>query len=88
MAKQTVAPGWYKHFKGNRYEVLGEAVNVTTETVVVVYRNIEGQMFVRPLGEFLQQAYTHDWQAVPRFQQEITDERVATRSPAGGNAAL
>ena len=61
-------PGTYRHYKGNRYEVLGVARHSETEEQLVVYRALygEGALWVRPLAMF-QELVRVDDTLVPRF---------------------
>ncbi len=61
-------PGTYRHYKGNRYEVLGVARHSETEEDLVVYRAIDGDggLWVRPLGMFGETVLV-DGREVPRF---------------------
>ena len=45
-----IKPGIYRHFKGNRYEVVGMAKHSETLEPMVVYRALygEGGLWVRP----------------------------------------
>lgn len=45
-----IAPGRYRHFKGNEYEVLGVAKHSETLEEMVVYRALYGErgLWVRP----------------------------------------
>ena len=45
-----IQPGIYRHFKGNRYEVIGIARHSETTEPMVVYRALygEGGLWVRP----------------------------------------
>ena len=45
-----IQPGIYRHFKGNRYEVIGVASHSETMEPMVVYRALygEGGLWVRP----------------------------------------
>ena len=45
-----IKPGIYRHFKGNRYEVIGIANHSETMEPMVVYRALygEGGLWVRP----------------------------------------
>ncbi len=45
-----IKPGIYRHFKGNRYEVIGMAKHSETMEPMVVYRALygEGGLWVRP----------------------------------------
>ncbi len=45
-----IQPGIYRHFKGNRYEVIGVANHSETMEPMVVYRALygEGGLWVRP----------------------------------------
>ena len=49
-----IKTGKYRHFKGNYYEVIGEATNSETMEKVVVYRALygEGGLWVRPYDMF------------------------------------
>lgn len=55
-ADETLEPGEYEHFKGNRYEVIGVARDSETEEPVVVYRPLYGErgLWVRPLAMFVE----------------------------------
>lgn len=49
-AVRSIAPGKYRHYKGNEYEVLGVARHSETLTPMVVYRALYGErgIWVRP----------------------------------------
>lgn len=61
--------GIYKHFKGNRYQVIGVAKHSEGEPEMVVYRPLYGDrdLWVRPLSMFLEMVEIND-QLVPRFE--------------------
>lgn len=66
--------GKYKHYKGQYYEVIGEAVHTETREELVVYRMLYetadfpyGALWVRPKSMFLG-TVIHKEQEVPRFQ--------------------
>jgi hypothetical protein len=65
-----LAPGLYRHFKGNLYEVLGVAKHSETLEELVVYRPQygEGGLWVRPKAMFLE-TVEHEGTRVPRFQK-------------------
>jgi cupin 2 domain-containing protein len=65
----TVAPGRYRHYKGNVYTVLGVARHSETKEELVVYRQEYGEhgLWVRPKQMFLETVKV-DGQDVPRFQ--------------------
>ena len=48
--------GLYKHYKGNDYQVIGEAGHTETEERLVVYRALYGErgLWVRPLAMFVE----------------------------------
>ena len=52
--EMTIAPGRYRHFKGNEYEVIGVARSSETQEPFVVYRALygEGGLWIRPLAMF------------------------------------
>ena len=66
-----LAPGVYRHYKGNRYEVVGVARHSETQEPLVVYRAMygEGGLWVRPLAMF-RETVTVGGRAVPRFAPE------------------
>ena len=61
--------GIYKHFKGNKYELLEIATHSETLEQMVVYRALygEGGVWVRPLSMWKEQVEV-DGKFVPRFQ--------------------
>ena len=65
----TIAPGRYRHFKGNEYTVLGVAKHSETLEEHVVYRQEYGDhsLWVRPVRMFLETVDVNN-QSVPRFQ--------------------
>jgi len=70
-----IVPGIYKHFKGNRYRVLGLAQNSETgETLVIYQRQLhtadEGEIktWARPLKMFEELVTVEEGKQVPRFE--------------------
>ena len=63
-----IKPGIYRHFKGNRSEVLGIARHSETMEELVVYRALYGEygLWVRPAAMFLDEV-TRDGVTMPRF---------------------
>lgn len=63
-----IAPGRYRHYKGNEYTVLGVARHSETLEELVVYRQECGDhgLWVRPVVMFAE-AVMVDGKAVPRF---------------------
>ncbi|MFT5719691.1 MAG: hypothetical protein ACJAWS_001017 [Oleiphilaceae bacterium] len=61
--------GIYQHYKGPKYEVLGQAQHSETEEAVVIYRALYGDfgLWVRPLAMF-QETVNVDGQNISRFQ--------------------
>ena len=64
-----IAPGRYRHYKGNDYEVIGIATHSETHEQLVVYRPLygEGAIWVRPLAMFEEQVEVGG-KTVPRFE--------------------
>ena len=62
--------GVYRHFKGNCYTVMALAKHSETLEELVVYRALygEGQIWVRPLTEFLE-TVTRDGKTFFRFEE-------------------
>lgn len=67
---QNLKLGEYKHYKGNRYKVLGVARHSETLEELVIYQKLYGDhgFWVRPLGMFLE-TVTQEGKRVPRFQK-------------------
>ena len=61
-------PGIYRHFKGNRYQLLGVARHSETMEWMVVYRAMYGEkgLWVRPASMW-SEPVTRDGVTVPRF---------------------
>ena len=66
-----VKPGVYRHFKGNRYKVLGIASHSETLEPMVVYRALYGAggLWVRPLSMWTEHVQ-RDGYSGPRFIPE------------------
>ena len=64
-----VAPGRYRHYKGNEYTVLGVARHSETEEELVVYRQEYGErgLWVRPKAMFEEHVVINGT-TVPRFE--------------------
>lgn len=64
----TIAPGRYRHYKGNEYEVIGMARHSETLELMVVYRPLYGEygMWVRPAAMFAEDVVI-DGKTQPRF---------------------
>ena len=68
MQKQIHKQGYYKHYKGNYYQVLGVAKHSETLEELVVYQPQYGDfgLWVRPLDMFLEYVEV-DGQRMSRF---------------------
>ena len=66
---QQPRPGRYRHFKGNRYQLLGIAKHSETMEDMAVYRALKGDqsLWVRPLHMWQEQVLV-DGHLQPRFQ--------------------
>ena len=64
----SIKPGRYRHFKGNEYELLYEAVHSETQELMVVYRALYGNrgIWVRPASMW-NEMVTRDGKTFPRF---------------------
>ena len=67
--------GIYRHFKGNRYELIGVARHSETMEEMVVYRALygEGGLWVRPLSMW-SETVERDGQTFTRFTLEESYE--------------
>ena len=72
MSKPDIKPGVYRHFKGNRYEVLDLAQHSETEEWMVVYRALYGEhgLWVRPASMWLE-TVERDGKTFQRFTPEV-----------------
>jgi hypothetical protein len=64
----SIAPGRYRHYKGNDYDVIGVAKHSEDETQLVVYRPLygAGDLWVRPLAMFIEEVRV-EGEFQPRF---------------------
>ena len=64
-----IKKGTYRHFKGNKYEVVGTALHSETLEEMVVYKALygDGQFWVRPVNMF-NEMVTRDGKTVKRFE--------------------
>lgn len=67
---RPIAPGRYRHYKGNDYEVVGVARHSETLEELVVYRALYGErgLWVRPRAMF-EGTVVLEGREVPRFQR-------------------
>jgi len=65
----TLEKGFYKHYKGNLYEVMTTAQHSETEEWMVVYKALYGEegMWVRPYEMFVEKVEV-DGVMISRFQ--------------------
>jgi hypothetical protein len=66
---QEPRPGQYRHYKGQRYRVLGIARHTETREVVVYYQALYGEFgfWVRPHAMFTANVTLADGTTTPRF---------------------
>ena len=66
---EVITGGIYRHFKGNRYKVLGTAKNSETLEIMVIYQALYGDfgLWVRPLAMFTE-TVERDGKVFPRFE--------------------
>lgn len=74
MAAVDIKPGIYRHFKGNRYEVIGMAKHSETLEPMVVYRALygDGELWVRPAAMW-NETIQRDGQTFQRFTPETEE---------------
>ena len=70
----TPVPGTYRHYKGQRYRVLGTAQHSETMEPLVVYQALYGDygLWVRPAAMFVE-TIELDGEPIPRFALEQAD---------------
>jgi len=71
---EDIKPGIYRHFKGNRYQLLCIARHSETLEPMVVYRALygEGGTWVRPASMWLE-TVERDGQTMQRFTLESAE---------------
>lgn len=76
------AAGIYRHYKGQRYRVLGTAQHSETMELLVVYQALYGNhgLWVRPAAMFCETVQI-DGKAVARFALETPDPQPFGRDP-------
>lgn len=69
----NIETGIYEHYKGKRYEVVGQALHSETVEPMVIYKALyqgefpEGTLWVRPMAMFKENVNI-DGKSVPRFR--------------------
>ena len=69
----NIETGIYEHYKGKRYEVVGQALHSETVEPMVIYKALyqgefpEGTLWVRPMAMFKENVKI-DGKSVPRFR--------------------
>jgi len=66
---KEVTPGYYKHFKGGVYQVLGTGLHTETKEKLVVYIDVQDSdvIWCRPLSMFLALVLNSEGTPVKRF---------------------
>ena len=74
MSAVDIKPGIYRHFNGNRYEVIGMAKHSETLEPMVVYRALygDGELWVRPAAMW-NETIQRDGKAFQRFTPETEE---------------
>lgn len=69
-----IKPGVWRHFKGNRYQVIGLARHSETDEPMVVYRALYGseELWVRPASMWLE-TVERDGEIFQRFVLETQE---------------
>ena len=65
----TAESAWqptHRHYKGNLYRVIGEAMHTETQKTLVIYENRAGLFFARPI-EMFKGTVEQDGRTRPRF---------------------
>ena len=71
-----IPKGVYRHYKGNRYEVLGLCLHSETEEPMVIYKALYGfeEIWTRPAKMWNEEIRLPDGRVVKRFQKEELSE--------------
>ena len=73
--RRIIPGGRYRHFKGNEYEVIFEAVHTETGEKFAVYRALygDGTVYARPADMFLSEV---DRERYPDVEQKYRFEEI------------
>ncbi len=71
-----IACGTYRHFKGGLYEVVGVVRHSETQELLVLYKNSQGDLWVRPYDMFFE-SVIHKGRKVQRFINVNADAEIA-----------
>lgn len=71
MTHNIVINGIYKHFKGNRYMVIGIGTHTETHEDLVIYKDKNNKVWLRPLSIFMSKV---DKEKYPDATQEYRFE--------------
>ena len=67
--KNTVKPGFYKHYKGGCYDVIGIGKHSETQEQLVIYKHVyTNEIWIRPLTMFIEKI-TVDNKLIKRFER-------------------
>ena len=71
-----IPKGVYRHYKGNRYEVLGLCLHSETEEPMVIYKALYGfeEIWTRPAKMWNEEIKLADGRTVKRFEKEELNE--------------
>ena len=66
--------GIYRHFKGNKYEVIGTGLHSETQEEMVIYKALydDGQIWIRPLSMW-DEMVEYNGEMVKRFTKILED---------------
>ncbi|MGN6739851.1 DUF1653 domain-containing protein [Dyella sp. KULCS107] len=82
------AAGIYRHYKGQRYRVLGTAHHSETMEPLVVYQALYGEhgLWVRPAAMFCETVEL-EGEPIPRFALEQADSDDTPDNPSTGTSS-
>lgn len=68
--KDQPTSGSYRHYKGNEYDVLAEAIHSETGEKLVIYQSVDdpGKVWARPYDMFFETVIVDD-KEIPRFSK-------------------
>ena len=75
--RRLIIGGFYRHFKGDEYQVLNVARHTETKEVLVVYQDMSGCIWARPYDMFMSKVDREKYpDATQKYRFQHSSERM------------